>query len=974
MYNKQKVQFKTVSLFQNIAKILMPPPKLLVSDWADTYRKLSPEASAEPGQWHTSRAEFQREIMNSVNSPEIQDVVIKSSAQVGKALDINTLIPTVCGWRTLKEINVGDKVFDKEGKTCTVTFVTDVMYGHKCYKITFSDNTEIIADAEHNWYVESDTPMKNGAYEGVITTKTIAETFKYREYRNRYAIPMNKPLDLPKQDLIIEPYMLGVWLGDGSSYSAQLTLNREDLVITEYIEKLGYSLVIREGISDSENAVNIIFNKVKNQTMYSLLKNINLIGNKHIPKLYLRASYNQRLELLQGLMDTDGHITKRGRCEITLKSYQLIQDVSELLYTLGIKHTLKKKYAICTNSRKQEPILVYRISFLAYSNQPVFKLSRKKNRMISGKGGRPSETLRRRITNVEAIESRPVKCITVDSPSHLYLAGKQMIPTHNTEILLNICGYFMDYEPTSIMLIQPTIDMGEAFSKDRLAPMIRDTDVLKAKVKEPRSKDSDNTILHKKFPGGHITISGANSPSSLASRPIRVLLCDEIDRYPASAGSEGDPVKLGEKRTTTFWNRKRIKVSTPTIEGISKIQKEFLKGTQEEWCVECPSCGKYQSYEFKRIQFDTVEMECIFCKEKFTEQEWKDQPHKWIASNPKAKGKRIRSFHLNELCSPWKHWDEIVDEFIDANNDLKKTGSSEALKVFINTSLGETWEEKGDGADAQDLLKRREDYDADLPDGVLLLTAGVDVQDDRLEFEVVGWSKGYESWGIYKKEIRSSPALDSTWERLVEELSEEYYFKNGNGLIVAATCIDTGGHHTNMVYKFVKKMSKMNKNIFGIKGYSDTPGIPLVYKKTKVDIKNSKDVVVDHTDIFILGVNSGKDDITSRLKIADKGPGYCHFPSNIDRGYNQTYMEGITSEEKVTKFVKNKPKIMWVKKSGVRNEPLDIRNYAYAAVEIIRPNWNILERKINDGINYMKSKANNNTKRKRGVGNKGVEV
>lgn len=562
---------------------------------------------------------------------------------------------------------------------------------------------------------------------------------------------------------------------------------------------------------------------------------------------------------------------------------------------------------------------------------------------------------------------------SVNDPTIQDIVIKSSAQVGKTEIILNICGYFMDYEPAPIMVMQPTILIGESFSKDRLAPMIRDTDVLKAKVKEPRTKDSDNTILHKTFPGGHITIAGANSPASLASRPIRILLCDEIDRYPASAGTEGDPVKLGEKRTNTFWNRKKIKVSTPTIAGYSKIDKEFMLGTQEEWSVKCPCCGKYQPYEFKRITFDTIEMKCLYCNEGFTERDWKSQPHKWIAANPDVK--RRRSFHLNELCSPWKQWEEIIEDFKNATDDFKKTGSTESLKVFINTSLGETWEERGDGADDTDLLKRRETYTADIPDGVLLITSGVDVQDDRLEIEITGWARGYESWGLYKKVINKDPQLDTTWNELEEIYDTEMYYQNGTGLMIAAMCIDTGGHHTNNVYKFIKQMARKNKNIYGIKGYANTPGIPLIYKKSKVDIKNSKGVIIDHTEIWIIGVDAGKEDITSRLKITEKGPGYCHFPDNKERGYNQTYMQGITSEEKVQKLVKNKLKIVWVKKAGVRNEPLDLRNYAYAAVEILKPNWNSLEQKIENGINYMKKTAVNSAKKRRtGVINKGIEV
>lgn len=190
-----------------------------------------------------------------------------------------------------------------------------------------------------------------------------------------------------------------------------------------------------------------------------------------------------------------------------------------------------------------------------------------------------------------------------------------------TELILNIIGYYIDYDPSPILCLQPTLEMAQTFSKDRLAPMFRDTPVLRGKVKSVRTRDSGNTILHKVFPGGHITMAGANSAAGLASRPIKVVLMDEIDRYPASAGTEGNPIKLAEKRTTTFWNRKKIKVSTPTIKGRSQIEKEYLSSSKEEWCVPCPCCGKDQPYEWGRIRFSDVTMECKFCGEYFGEME-----------------------------------------------------------------------------------------------------------------------------------------------------------------------------------------------------------------------------------------------------------------------------------------------------------------------------------------------------------------
>ena len=375
-----------------------------------------------------------------------------------------------------------------------------------------------------------------------------------------------------------------------------------------------------------------------------------------------------------------------------------------------------------------------------------------------------------------------------------------------TELILNTIGYYVDYDPAPILVVQPTLDMAQAFSKDRLAPMIRDTPALTDKVKDSKSRDSGNTILHKKFPGGHITMAGANSPASLASRPIRIVLMDETDRYPASAGGEGNPIKLAEKRTNTFWNRKKIKVSTPTIKGESQIEKEFLSGSQEEWCVPCPCCGRFQPYEWGRIHFSDATMECSFCGEHISEMDWKQQTGKYIAKFPDRR--RKRSFHLNELASPWKHWEEIIRDFQEANKELKENGDINKMKTFINTSLGETWEERGKSADDDSLLSRRERYEAEIPDGVLLLTAGVDVQDDRFEVEITGWGRGYESWGIRYEKIFGDLEKDETWDRLEEYLDRELYFASGTSLLLACTCIDTGGHFTTQCYKWLKKMER----------------------------------------------------------------------------------------------------------------------------------------------------------------------
>lgn len=492
-----------------------------------------------------------------------------------------------------------------------------------------------------------------------------------------------------------------------------------------------------------------------------------------------------------------------------------------------------------------------------------------------------------------------------------------------TEILLNAIGYYMDYDPSPIMVLQPTLDMAKTFSKDRLAPMLRDSPALKDKVGDPRSRDSDNTVLHKKFTGGHVTIVGANSPSSLASRPVRILLADEVDRYPPSAGEEGDPLSLAIKRTTTFWNRKMVFVSTPTIKGHSRIEQEYENSTREEWKVACPHCGEYQAFRWSQIRFDDGTMECPNCRSRFDEFVWKRQPGKWVA---REENQGSRGFHLNELASPWRRWEEVIADFKKAKD------SPELLKTWVNTSLGESWEEKSD-TDASLVMKRREQYMAQVPDEVLLLTCGVDVQDDRLELEVVGWSHGKESWGIEYQVFIGDTSQEPVWKQLDHYLQKEFTYADGTGIHITSTCIDSGGHRTSEVYKFCR--AREHRRIFAVKGRGGE-GIPFIGKPSRNNRENAA--------LFVLGVDQGKATIISRLKINFEGDGYCHFPMKKETGYNEDFFEGITSESMQIVTKKGVRKVTWVKRPGVRNEPLDCRNYATAAMEIFNPDFSYLEK------------------------------
>lgn len=517
-----------------------------------------------------------------------------------------------------------------------------------------------------------------------------------------------------------------------------------------------------------------------------------------------------------------------------------------------------------------------------------------------------------------------------------------------SEIILNILGYHIDHDPCPILLIQPTVDNAKDFSKERIAPMIRDTPNLRSKIKEAKSRDSGNTIQNKAYPGGSMSLKGANSPKGLASKPIRVLLCDEVDRYPVSAGAEGDPIALAEKRTKTFWNSKKIYVSTPTDDGVSRIQKEYEDSTKEQWCLPCPCCGKYQPLAWGQIDFETVSMQCKFCDELCTEYEWKSGTGKWIAQNPERKTKR--GFHLNAMASPWERWEKIIEEFKTA----KKMGK-ESLKTWVNTFLGEVWtDDEGETVDYELLMRRREAYNAQVPDEVLILTAGVDVQDDRLECEVVGWGLDKESWGIEYKVFHGVPNQKHVWEALDSFLESSFYYAEGNYLRIMSTCIDTGGHFTTETYDFLKPREL--RRIYGIKGYGGS-GKPLIGKASRNNVKKAI--------LFPLGVDAGKERIYSNLAITDEGPGFCHFPIESEKGYTQEYLKSLCSEKKVTRYQKGIVSYTWVKRHA-RNEGLDLRNYAQAALDIINPNLEELKKLKERGVVMNKTTSAKRATKKRG--------
>lgn len=505
------------------------------------------------------------------------------------------------------------------------------------------------------------------------------------------------------------------------------------------------------------------------------------------------------------------------------------------------------------------------------------------------------------------------------------MAGAQL---GKTEAILNIIGYHIDNDPSPILVMQPTVKMAEAFSKDRVASgLLASSPCLQSKVKDPRSRDSGNTTLHKVFPGGALTMVGANSAADLASRPIRVVLCDEVDRYPVSAGTEGDPISLAVKRTITFWNRKIIMVSTPTNKGASRIEHAYEKSDQRKYYVPCRHCTEGQVLKWSNVHWDKDNPEsarylCDNCDSEWSESDriWSIRNGIWVATKP---FNGVAGFAINGMYSPWTPLSAGVKDFLA----VKK--NPEQLKVWTNTYLGETWEDAGERLDYHALSDRREEMPY-LPDDVYVITAGVDVQDNRLEIETVGWGKDDEIYVLDFDVLYGDPSSPQLWGDLDTILYKQYKTAGGRELGIRAASVDSGGHYTNSVYQYCKKNAY--RRIFAIKGMGGE-GKAIASKPSRNN--------VGKCPLFMIGVNTVKDMIFGRLKINEPGALYIHFSDRL----TDDFFKQLTAEKKVTRYHKGFPRSEY-QKVYARNEALDCLVYAIAAYVILNVNINALADRV----------------------------
>lgn len=514
----------------------------------------------------------------------------------------------------------------------------------------------------------------------------------------------------------------------------------------------------------------------------------------------------------------------------------------------------------------------------------------------------------------------------ISSKGTMYIVIMSCNQVGKGEVINNAIGYFIHQDPSPMLMVQPTVEAAEGYSQTKLNPMFEACRVLKERMKGLQQK-----VRKKIFPGGFLLIVGANSPTGLASNTVKSAFLDEVDRYPDGAGKEGDQIELAIKRTDNFaQSRKIVITSTPGEEERSKVNDWYKRSTQEVWCVPCPSCRDYTHPTIEDFDYKALMVACKKCGSLHTEFDWKamQKDGKYIAKNPG--NNKIRGFHLNAFSSPWLSWETIGMEYEQALKDPLK------MTVFMNTRMGLPW--KGvmalDNAYKDIYEKNRSDYKATLHKDILLLTAGIDVQKGWWALEVVGWGADEKSYGVEYKVFRGNPDNPEDWKQVDEYLEKKFYYKGESYLKIKMTFIDTGGHYTQSTYDYL--YGKEPRGIYGIKG--DNTGRKGYIIRTSIVNKPKGQPVT----LVGVGVNDLKALTFERLEKAKGEFGYCYFPSNPSKGYDKEYFKGLYSEKKVKTVNKyGYQQIHW-EKIRKRNEPLDVRNYATAAMKQLSPNFDDL--------------------------------
>jgi len=970
-------------LVQRVLRLFAPPPRLSLADWSAENFRLAERASSEPGRF--TPWPYQRFILDAIGDPAIERVTVLKAARVGftkclmaaigasaatrpssiillvptdddargfavdeiepafqespalagllrtgrndgrntmvmKALSISTPIPTPSGWTAMGDLRVGDSVFDETGTPCTVEAVSEIGNEQQCFRVVFSDGSEIVADAGHLWQVDrwrikrsGGIPVQSRVTE-ILTTADLVDR-QVASGRKAYSIPVAEPLRCQPVTLPVDPYILGAWLGDGLSHRAAIVANSRDAEMVDLMSARGALTSVllsarglltialepgprsravcsrgharvgpfRRGSGCSEcrrqrdrssGYSDAVVPTIRSGlSALGLLKDAGRAGGesrKAIPAVYLRASYEQRMDLLRGLMDTDGSLGQKGSARFYTSLPALAAGFGELLASLGFKFTVSTRAA---HSRGKQVRDAFTFVFATTSDRPVFALARKREKQIAEAPAGRIAGLRRRIVSVEPIASVPVRCIAVSSPSRLYLAGPTMVPTHNS---------FLG--------------------------------------------------------GGSLKILAARSPRNLRRHDAKTLFIDEADGMEVTV--EGDPIALAIKRTFAHADRKIVMGSTPTLENVSNVEKSWKTSNQSVFECPCPRCGGFFELQWEQLRWPAGEpakahLVCPACDQAIEHVRKADMINEMRVRATRPQVLDHAGFRLSALISLFANaaWGKLAAEFEQA----RKAGPSE-MQVFTNTVLGRPYRLSQAMVDEDTLLARAEPFglaydrengrwEAIVPPETLYITAGVDVQHDRLEVGLWGWCEGGVQ-ALGHEILTGDTAFPEVWAELDVLLQQRWQHPFGATIGIEAACIDAGDSSGRQRSERLMEFSMGRHGscrTYAVKGASNPQSEP-VKRATKLKMRGR---------LWLVSVDQFKADLWSRLELLEPGPGWMRFSALQDL----EWFKQLLAEPPQIVYRRGRPEREFVRIPNRRAEVLDCFVYAAAARHFFRPDW-----------------------------------
>lgn len=1012
-------------------EICLPPKRMSVSDAASEYFYIN-QPGGYIGMWDKKETPYMVEPMDTLSSRDVEAVCFVGPSRGGKCLDINTQILTPEGFKKLSSIKVGDYVFGDDGKPTKVTFVSDVKIDRPCYKVTFSDGEFLIADDEHRWGVERFYWKEPCWRYEVKQTKDIIDDIHFNVKENgkkrfRYRVRNTKPIVFEEKELPIDPYLLGVWLGDGLSRQGTISSHKDDAdFYKSEFEKKGHRVdiskekgnVVRINIDrrnklishcqrGHEFAVTGRYSKgvyggeplpkitLFNDDFISKLRSLNLFKNKHIPDIYLLSSYEHRLSLIQGLLDTDGYFNNSKGCvEFSTVIDKLKDDFLFLARSLGLKPVARLKNTTWVYNGIKKNSVAWRVNFPLDKSLVLSRLPRKTEKFIPTN----LDIGHRQIVSIEQVKSVPVKCISVDNDSHLFLAGYGLIPTHNTMLIEGWITYAVECDPGDMLVVQITQDKAREYSKTRIRRAIESSPVLASKI--ARNGQDDNTH-DKVFKHGMMLKLGWPTVSQLSGSDFRYVALTDYDRMPENIDGEGAAFDLGKKRTQTFLSRGMCYVDSspgrdfvdplwtpstpheaPPTSGILSI---YNSSNRKRWYWPCPSqcdyfqalpgldlfklipdyddlCDLVRKEDLKKLSISLSKIVCPNCGSLIDQRNKYSMNQKgvWVADghylvNGKIEGEALRSniagYWLGGVSAAYQKWDSIILGYMQGLREYILTGSEETLKARTNTDQGMPYMPRAvyESAGVFSLRNKVESLERYVvPEWTRVLLASVDVQGGKNARFVVQ----VHAVGVYMRQAvvdrfdiaftddeqtkrRVNPGGNAhDWELLLDKvINASYKTPDGKKLLMYMTAIDSGGEGdtTNMAYQFYRRCAKA--------GIANKVRL-LKGRSTKTDAPVGKSYGLDQNNnkmrdvpIWLIDTSYFKDIVSTMLRKREPEGIYLHLP-------NWLTVEFFDELQAEVKDEKGK----WVK-IRVRNEALDLCVYILSLCWMLgfnneKFNWN----------------------------------